>query len=118
MSNTWKPLVIPSIQPYVRTTQRQKFCDPRYKKYAAWKSMVRVLANVAGWPQDLERDGRYKLSIRASWKGRARCDLSNIIKAVEDACFKQDRRVLWIVAYAEEDTQNPDRIFACLEQES
>lgn len=89
-----------TIQPYVRTTQRQKFVDPRYHKYAAWKRTLRIEANVAGFPRELKSDRRYRLSLDVYWRGKARADLDNLVKAVLDGLFDQDRRVLVIDAGA------------------
>jgi hypothetical protein len=52
-------LELDRIVPYVRTTQRQKWVDPRYKRYAAWKEWARYKANLAGWPTALDPKGGY-----------------------------------------------------------
>lgn len=88
----------------VRTTQRQKFVDPRYKVYQAWKSAFRYHANLELIPKILRADSRYTVEIDMKWRKRARSDGDNLIKAVLDALWKQDRRVLDIRFHAEENT--------------
>lgn len=85
---------LPELMGAVRTTQRAKFCDPRYKRYAQYKTLIRAIANQAGVPDDLDPKKRYSLTIIAYWTKKARCDLDNVLKAVLDGLFKQDRRVL------------------------
>lgn len=81
----------------VRTTQRQKFVDPRYAKYNAFKRTVRLLANRAGVPHELNGKSA-TVRITAFWRKRQRVDGDNAIKSVLDSLWKQDRRVL-ILAY-------------------
>jgi len=64
------------------------------KRYVAYKKYVRLLANVAGIPSELKQEDRAEISISFHWKKKAHCDGSNGFKAVEDALFHQDRRVL------------------------
>ena len=92
------------IVPYVRTTQRQKWVDPRYKRYAAWKSSVRLLATIARWPEELDRKKDYEIAVKVYWKARARADIDNCCKAAMDALFKQDRRILQLTAESVEYT--------------
>lgn len=82
------------LQAYVRTTQRQKWIDPRYKRYVEWKKAVRLLANLTGIPEELPRDSRAILSVSVMWKNRARLDGDNFIKGILDSLWPQDRRVL------------------------
>jgi Holliday junction resolvase RusA-like endonuclease len=88
----------------VRTTRRQKFVDPRYRKYERWKNFIRLAANVAGVPQVLDKRNRYGIAIVIDWRGAARCDLDNCVKGVLDALFSQDRSVQDIKAASIEKT--------------
>ena len=72
--------------------------DPRYTSY---KKIVRVLADVAGVPYELQKTDSAEVWVRVFWAKKARVDLSNILKAVEDGLFKQDRQVVAIHAKAE-----------------
>lgn len=63
------------------------------KRYVAYKAKVRLFANVAGVPEEIPEDHRAIVSIAVAWKKRARIDLSNILKAVEDGLFVRDRGV-------------------------
>jgi hypothetical protein len=89
----------------VRTTFRQKWVDPRYKRYAAWKRDLRIIADARGWPSTLDPKGGYSISVMVYWKRKARSDLDNAgIKNVLDGLFHQDRRVMDIHAKALEHT--------------
>lgn len=91
---------LPELMGAVRTTQRAKFCDPRYKRYAQYKTLVRAIANQAGVPDDLDPKKRYTLWLTAYWQKKATADLDNVLKAVLDGLFKQDRRVLTYVCHS------------------
>lgn len=67
------------------------------KAYVAFKQRVRVLANVAGVPSDIPAECSATLHVAIAWRKRARIDSSNILKALEDGLFKQDRGVEKIV---------------------
>ena len=84
------------IVPCVRTTRRQKFVDPSYKKYERWKHAFRLFANTQGFPEDLSLDKSYAIDVKISVIGKSRYDLDNAIKGILDALFKQDRRILAI----------------------
>jgi hypothetical protein len=89
----------PDIVPYVRTTQRQKFVDPRYQRYAEWKKSIRLVANTAGVPAELDKENIYGVQVIVKWKNKARADLDNAgIKNVLDALWPQDRSIVAIVA--------------------
>ncbi len=88
----------------VRTTQRQKWVDPRWKAYQGWKTAFRLHANREGIPKELRKDSRYSVDILIHWRKRARCDADNLIKAALDALFEQDRRVLDIRCHTDENT--------------
>jgi lambda repressor-like predicted transcriptional regulator len=82
------------IHPYVRTTQRGKW-SPRYQKYTSWKTGIRLIANIAGVPSELQRGSNYRVSVVLAWKRGARADIDNAgIKNVLDALWSQDRRVI------------------------
>lgn len=87
---------LPELMGAVRTTQRAKFCDPRYKRYAQYKTLVRAIANQAGVPDDLDPKKRYRLDLVIYWTKKARADLDNILKSIQDGLFRQDRRILSI----------------------
>lgn len=78
---------------YVRTTQRQKFADPRYAKYRVWKRTVRLLADKAGVPRELNARSSYALTVTGRFRRRARIDADNLYKGISDALFPNDRRV-------------------------
>lgn len=98
---TWE-FTLSEIVPYVRTTQRQKWCDPRYKRYASWKGNVRDVADRAMVPDTLSGNQHYVIGVTVFWKKKARADLDNCVKGVMDACWSQDRRVKMIQASYEE----------------
>lgn len=100
---TWTFTVQAPIMGAVRTTGRQKFVDPRYKKYHEYKQRVRLLANVAGVPGEIGPEQCVKVMIIVYWKKKARSDLDNVFKSVADALWKQDRRVNSIEAHSVED---------------
>lgn len=94
----WSFTVDGPIVPYVRTTQRQKFCDPRYKRYQAFKQYVRSIATRSGVPEELEKVSKYAIYVSVRWKQKARSDLDNILKGVMDSLWSQDRRICHIIA--------------------
>lgn len=67
-------------------------------KYANFKRLVRLLANVEGVPSELGPQDDAELFLHVYWTKKARIDTSNILKALEDGLFKQDRRVSGIHA--------------------
>jgi len=81
------------LHPYVRTTQRQKFCDPRYKKYQSFKGVFRAAGNCAGIPNSLDKDKRYRIIFNTYCEGKSRADLDNLVKGVLDALFEQDNQI-------------------------
>ena len=91
-------MTFPTIQPYVRTTQKQKWVDPRYKKYQQWKAAFRLAANLSKFPCSLDPGGSYRLDVLCCWKGKARADLDNVCKAIQDSLVQNDRRILEINA--------------------
>lgn len=64
------------------------------KRYVAFKNKVRLLANVAGIPDELDSSSTAEISLSIHWKKKARVDSVNVYKAIEDGIFKRDRRVL------------------------
>ena len=77
----------------VRTTQKAKFVDPRYKRYASWKKVVRLIANSNGIPTHLDPKKSYRFEVLAYWKAKQRIDGDNLLKALMDSLWKQDRRI-------------------------
>ena len=67
------------------------------KKYVAYKSRVRLIANSAGVPGDIPEGNAAIVHMAVAWKKRARIDLDNLIKSTLDSLFKQDRGVEKIV---------------------
>lgn len=63
------------------------------KRYCAFKGKVRLFADVAGVPEEIPENHRAVVSIAVAWKKKARIDLSNILKAVEDGLFVRDRGI-------------------------
>lgn len=63
------------------------------KRYVGFKGKVRLLATIAGVPDEIPQDHRAVVSIAVAWKKRARIDLSNILKAVEDGLWVRDRGI-------------------------
>lgn len=63
------------------------------KRYVQFKNTVRVLAHIAGVPEEIPKNHRATISIAVAWKKKARIDLSNILKAVEDGLFVRDRGI-------------------------
>ena len=81
------------IKGYVTRTRRGLWANKRSREYYAFKLAFRLAANTAGFPAELDGDRRNFISVFASWKKRRRIDGSNVVKAVEDALFGQDRRL-------------------------
>lgn len=72
-------------------------CSPRAahgKPFLAFKRTVRLLANVAGVPSDLDQKGAYRVDTEISFRLKAHTDAENIRKAIIDALWDRDRRVL------------------------
>lgn len=108
--STWQ-LVIPGpIRGYVRTTARQKYKDPRYKRYTSWKNFVRLSANLKGFPGRLDPDLAYSIRLTIWYPGRALPDIDNVLKGVLDALFAQDNRVLKVEAEGWEHTKSEPKI--------
>lgn len=104
MNRQWKGSVEGPLCGYTRTTQRQKFVDPRAKRYEAWKKMVAWEARHQGFPPDLSDGIAYEFSVIVRWRRKARIDLDNIIKGLLDGIWPQDRGILSIHAEAGEHT--------------
>ena len=106
MSNTrggvWEFEIEGPLVAAVRTTSRQKWVCPRWKKYVAFKERVRLLASSKGIPEVLEHNDEVRVEIDVRWRLRARADGDNIIKGIIDAIFFQDRRVLGIIYSSQE----------------
>lgn len=99
----------------VRTTQRQKFVDPRYHKYSRFKKLIRLIANQYDIPKQLDSEDMAEVSLIVSWKRRQRADLDNIVKSVLDALWANDRRVLRLSASAVENTGKDESVTIAVE---
>lgn len=64
------------------------------KRYCGFKGKVRLLATIAGIPDELTQDSRATIELLVTWKRKARVDTVNCYKAIEDSIFHKDRRVL------------------------
>lgn len=63
------------------------------KRYIGFKGKVRLFANLAGIPEEIPKNHRAIVSIAVAWKKKARVDLSNILKAIEDGLWHRDRGI-------------------------
>lgn len=78
--------------PYKRTTQRQKFADPGYKKYLDWKSTI-----YAEFCKTMRKEPhllllpktKYYVKVIAYYKDMTHGDTDNVAKAVNDAIFQK-----------------------------
>jgi len=93
-----------AVVPYVRTTQRQKWVDKRYKRYQAWKDAFRLSANTQGFPSELDPSKCYSFVLRLFVSGYRRWDCDNAGKGALDSLFEQDNGVSEIYVKAEEYT--------------
>ncbi len=80
-------------EPLVGFTVHAKPWTDRAKRYVAFKGKVRLLADVAGVPEEIPKNHRAVVSLAVAWKKKARIDLSNILKAVEDGLWQRDRGI-------------------------
>ncbi|QCD44108.1 RusA family crossover junction endodeoxyribonuclease [Campylobacter mucosalis] len=78
--------------PYKRTTQRQKWVDKGYKKYLAFKELLRWQFKAQNKAEP-RLSGRYHVSIVATYKDKTHGDTDNIAKGVNDALFSDDKLV-------------------------
>lgn len=85
------------------TVHAQPWTD-KAKRYVAFKNRVRLFANVAGVPGEIPENHRAIVTISVAWKKKARIDLSNILKAVEDGLFVKDRAIGEIHAIKQQHT--------------
>lgn len=65
-------------------------------KYKAFKERVYLLALQAGFPGGHEVDPEHppRLSVSIYWKGKPRVDWKNVVGALEDSLWRQDRYVV------------------------
>jgi Holliday junction resolvase RusA-like endonuclease len=80
--------------------------DPRYKRYQVFKSRLRYAASAAGVAESLDPKKSYAVMLHVFWTGRARCDLDNVLKAVLDGLWRNDRRVLSVTCSALENMES------------
>jgi hypothetical protein len=64
------------------------------KRFTMWKKLVRIIATEARVPLDLDPKESYSVMVELFWKRTARVDGENVQKAIQDACFPRDRRVV------------------------
>ena len=76
----------------VRTTAFGK--SARWLRCAAYKRDVRLIATASGVPLELDPKKSYRVDMSVLWKAKARVDGDNAFKAITDALWKQDRRIL------------------------
>jgi len=71
---------------YTRTTQRQKFADPKAKRYEAWKDYV-WMSLLKTYPQPPRFDNGQKIVVACyiEYKDGRRPDPGNIVKGIVDA---------------------------------
>lgn len=91
------------LVPYVRTTQRQKWVDKRYKRYQKWKEAFRLCLNTQGFPIELVKGRRYEIEIEIYAEKKVKWDLDNAIKSCLDAAWSQDKGIKVIKAQVKED---------------
>lgn len=84
---------------YVRTTQKQKFVDPRYAKYRDFKNAVAWYGKLA---TKEKMSGDISVQVTVYLTGQGRGDLDNYVKGLLDGCnqvcFEDDRQVVEIIA--------------------
>jgi len=92
--------------PYVRTTQRQKFKDERYLRYAGWKKYVQDIALVRATNKctlhDLcanFRKQKIRLDCMIYFGSQNHGDPENVRKGIQDSLFKQDKYVMGSVDF-------------------
>jgi len=110
MNRTWRMTFVGQPMGAVRMTQRSKWVNPRALAYLAYRQRLKVEAMVAGFPDELDPEKSYMLTVAVAWKGRARADLDNVVKGVADSLVRQDRRVLEIRAIAGEHRAGEEQI--------
>lgn len=67
----------------------------RVPKYRAYKDKVYLLALEAGFPggHEVDPENPPQLSVDIFWAKKPRIDWKNVVGALEDACWRQDRYV-------------------------
>ena len=76
--------------PYKRTTTRQKYKDPAYKKYTEWKGIVLnhfALKFRKLPPMLLKKDRKYYVDIMIYFKDKKHGDPDNVAKGINDSIF-------------------------------
>lgn len=91
-------------EPLVGFTVHAQPWTERAKRYCGFKGKVRLLADVAGVPEEIPKNHRAIVGIAVAWKKKARIDLSNILKAVEDGLWRRDRAIYEVYAVKFEHT--------------
>jgi hypothetical protein len=90
MEGTW---TFDVDEPLVGFTVHAAPWTDKAKRYCAFKGKVRLLATVARVPEEIPAGYRALVSIAVAWKKKARIDLSNILKGIEDGLWVRDRGI-------------------------
>ena len=96
----------------IRSTGRRGKGGPQWARpseYKAYQQAIRLLANVARIPDDIPSNSYARCQVEIWWTKRARLDISNVWKAIEDGLFGQDRRVQEVHLKMRENTGRPER---------
>lgn len=89
-SNTWTFEV---DEPLVGFIVHARPWSDKAKRYCAFKGKVRLFADVAGVPEEIPPGYRASIDIDVTWRKKARIDLSNLQKSLEDGIFRRDRGI-------------------------
>ena len=102
---------------YVRTTQRQRWVDERWKRYAMFKRSVEMIARSADREKRLAPlgafDHKWFIEIEIWYHSDAaggrykRPDPTNVLNGIIDAIFTEDRNVVGRVRDFHIDPKNP-----------
>ncbi|MCV3508840.1 RusA family crossover junction endodeoxyribonuclease [Campylobacter sp. CNRCH_2016_3089] len=83
--------------PYKRTTQRAKFVCKDYLKYLDFKKYLQIefrKQNGISPNQAFDSKKQYEFSLKIGFNNKKHGDADNIVKAVLDALFENDKNVL------------------------
>jgi hypothetical protein len=67
--------------------------DPKYKAYKEAVRLYALAAGLAELPRDIDKCKHPQLSVFIRWRRKARIDWKNVVGAIEDALWAQDRDV-------------------------
>ena len=74
----------------------------RAKRYVSWKRRVRLQANCAGVPSEVDAGLAYEVRVEVRWRKRARVDTDKMLCGVLDGMWQWDRNALSVHAEAAE----------------